>query len=263
MDCGVFFGGADQIRLVVVINKHGHIARHLASVEIDKELVPVVFARFRVRPEIRRAPVRQLFFHFRARLLQNSLFADGILFRIRTERADILIRPRDFVGNRNAATRGFVVVAFLGNHVEVGRRGSLALAEFEVHPHDILARLLVEYDLRTLQDSTDNYVAARLFVHFKGNAFVLPVVEVGGAVTVDAHNSLVAEIAANLVLAEQVVAAVVVDNPRAVRVNVPAVVVEQHLPGRERLRGRNNRRRVYAGVRRARAKEQHRRKKSD
>ena len=212
MEGRVLLRRVDVVRGAVVVHEEGLVAGHLAALEVAGHDVQAI-------RRVGQLSARELVLRG-GRHLHLLLGADatGPRARVGPEAAPVDVGSRHPVRHRHPAPRALVA-------------GALAL---EVEPHDELPGLPVVDHLGALDDAAHREVVVRVVLHHgQDDALVLPVVEVPRRVAVDAHLGRVAGLALDLVLPEPVVAALEVEDPAPVRVDVDAAVVGPQLAGPE------------------------------
>ena len=108
---------------------------------------------------------------------------------------------------------------------------------FEMEPHHVLPRLLIENHLRTLQD-TAFYDRARLVVRDRqGDSLVFPVIQVFGRVAMDADQGYISPFTFRFVLAEPIISVALLQHAAAMSIDVHAVVVRPDFTGFEYIPG--------------------------
>ena len=210
----VFLGCEDMIGLPVVVDKEGHVARHLSALKVamDEETLGDGLCPLR-RPPLR--VVGHLELPRMADVLRGELLRP--LAGIGTTAVEEGVRPLRPVAHGHAKAGSLVA----------------AMEQLQMEPHDKLARRSIIDDLRPLHDAALLDVAALLLAHAEGHAAILPVHEVGRAIARHAHQRGTGIL--GLVLAKPVVDAVVQQHAAPVGVDVPSVGVGPQLSRLNRL----------------------------
>ena len=110
-----------------------------------------------------------------------------------------------------------------------GQRGAggpvTLLLKFEMKPHHELPGLLVVDDLGPFEAAAFRDFARGIVRHAERDSPILPIIQVGGRIDVDAHLGRVADFTGNLVFAKPVIDALVKEDAATVGIDGNALVV--------------------------------------
>ena len=189
----IFLRGRDVPCPAVVIDKHGHVPRHLPAGVVA--------------------------------LQETDL---RILGGVRIETH----RPRPAVGPVGAVKPIGSGDLLRDRHGRPGGGVAFA-AVFEVEPHHETLGPRVVNHLRPLDDAALGNLAARVLLDGQRDAFVLPSIKIGGGITGNANLRRVSQLPGHLVLAEPMVFPFMPQHPAAMGVDGLAAIVRPDFTGRE------------------------------